>query len=80
MATAKRAPAAAMAASPSPDYAAREQQYQTEDDVRTLTKAHQIKKDAPRHARAKAHVIGMLSAMKGAPAAPATPMAAATKP
>lgn len=73
----KKAPAAAMDVASSPDYAAREQQYQTEEDVRTLTKAHQIKKDAPRHARAKAHVIGMLSAMKGGPAAaPAEPAAA----
>lgn len=38
--------------------------YQTEDDVRTLHAAHKIKKDKKRHAAAKKHAATMAAGMK----------------
>ena len=40
-------------------------QWQAEDDVRTLAKAHQIKQDAKRHGAAKAHARLMFQAAHG---------------
>jgi hypothetical protein len=38
--------------------------YQTQDDMRTLMRAHEIKSDPKRHAKAKAHAKAQLGKMK----------------
>jgi len=49
---------------PSPEEVKREQDWQARDDVRTLHRAHQIKNDPPRHARAKAKMRQHLASLK----------------
>lgn len=36
--------------------------YQAQDDVRTLTRAHQIRSDPKRHKRAQAHAASIIAA------------------
>lgn len=49
---------------PSPADMAREQEYQAQQDVRTLADAHKIRQDPTRHAAAKNHLAQQLKAMK----------------
>lgn len=59
---------------PSPEEVKREQDWQARDDVRTLHRAHQIRNDPPRHARAKAkmkqHLASLKALMSGGKANP----------